>query len=127
MKAKLIAYWIVTVLFCAGMTAGGVGDVLRAEGVMEVLARLGYPWYLALILGVAKLFGVVVLLLPGLRRLKEWAYAGFAFDLLGALASHAFVRDPPMEFLGAALMLALGAASYFMRPASRRLADTPHG
>ena len=125
MKAKLIAYWIVTALFCAGMTAGAVFDLLRTKEVMDVLARLGYPEYLALILGVAKLLGVAAVLLPGLRRLKEWAYAGFAFDLLGALASHAFVRDPPMEFLGATLMLAFGTASYFLRPASRRLGDGP--
>jgi hypothetical protein len=98
-------------------------DLRRTPDVLEILTRLGYPSYLALILGVAKLLGVVVLLAPGLRRLKEWAYAGFTFDLLGALASHAFVRDPPQAFAGAVIMLALGTASYVLLPPGRRLAN----
>lgn len=127
MNAKLIAFWIVTVLFCLGMAMGGVIDLMHSQDVMDALKRLGYPDYLATILGVAKLLGVTAVLLPGLRRLKEWAYAGLSFDLLGALASHAFSHDPPMEFSGAAILLALGAASYLLRPPSRRLPDTPTG
>jgi len=37
MKAKLIAYWVVTVLFCLGMTAGGIGDWMHVKDVMDVL------------------------------------------------------------------------------------------
>ncbi|MCE9552824.1 MAG: DoxX family protein [Planctomycetes bacterium] len=125
MKAKLIAYWITTILFCAAMGFGGVADLLRHESVREVLARLHYPEYLATILGVAKVLGVIALLLPGTRRLKEWAYAGFTFDLLGAFASHAFSGDPIKEMFPPVILLAIGAASYLLRPASRRLPDTP--
>jgi len=70
---------------------------------------------------VAKLLGVVALLLPGTRVLKEWAYAGFVFDLVGALASHAFIQDPAKEFLGAGLMLLFCMASYLLRPEWRRV------
>ena len=73
------------------------------------------------ILGVAKLLGVFALLIPGFPLLKEWAYAGFTFDLLGASASHAFVRDPPMETALPLIILGIAAVSYFLRPESRRL------
>ena len=123
MKAKLIAYWIVTVLFCLGMGFGAVLDLMRAPEVMKTLAHLGYPEYLATILGVAKVMGVIAVLLPGSGRLKEWAYAGFTFDLLGALISHAVSGDAIKDLLPPIILLVLGAASYQLRPPSRRLAD----
>ena len=70
--------------------------------------------------GTAKLLGVIALLMPGFPLLKEWAYAGFTFDLLGASASHAFVRDPLMETALPLIILGIAAASYVLRPASRR-------
>jgi hypothetical protein len=122
MKREEIAYWVVTGLFCAAFTAGGTSHLLRVESMAESMTALGYPLYVMTILGVAKLLGVVALLVPQHSLLKEWAYAGFAFDLIGALASHAFVGDPPPAFVGPVALLALGAASYHLRPASRRLA-----
>ena len=122
MKREEIAYWVVTGLFCAAFTAGGTSHLLRVESMAESMTALGYPLYVMTILGVAKLLGVVALLVPQHSRLKEWAYAGFAFDLLGAFASHAFVGDPLPAFVGPVGLLALGAASYHLRPASRRLA-----
>ena len=65
--------------------------------------------------------GVAALLAPGLPLLKEWAYAGFTFNLVGATASHVFGGDPISETIRPAIILALGAASYHWRPASRRL------
>jgi hypothetical protein len=125
MKAKLIAYWIVTVLFCVGMSIGGILDLLRHPDAVKALTDLGYPEYVALILGFYKVAGVIVLLLPGLRVLKEWAYAGFLFDVTGAFASHYFSKDPIMAMVYPVIFLAVGAASYLLRPESRRLAGTP--
>ena len=127
MKPKLVTYWIVTVLFCLGMAIGAVLDLMRTPDVVKILAHLGYPEYLATILGVAKVLGVIAVLLPGTGRLKEWAYAGFTFDLLGALASHGFSGDSLQEFVPPIILLAIGAASYLLRPVSRRLADLPSG
>ena len=118
-------YWATTVLFCAAFAAGGSGHLVRAEPVAEGMATLGYPAYVMTILGVAKLLGVVALLVPGKALLKEWAYAGFAFDLLGATASHLFVGDPPADVLPPLVLLAVGAASYLTRPASRRVDVAP--
>lgn len=85
------------------------------------MRELGYPDYLASILGVWKLLGVVVMLAPGLGLIKEWAYAGFAFDLTGAAASHAFIADPTAKVVTPLIIFTLVAASWWLRPESRRL------
>jgi uncharacterized membrane protein YphA (DoxX/SURF4 family) len=121
MNRRLIGYWIATALFCLAMTAGGTMNLLRVEPQQEAMANLGYPMYLMSILGVAKILGVIALLAPRLPLLKEWAYAGFTFDMLGAAASHAFVGDSPAEIVTPLVVLTIAIASYVLRPASRCL------
>ena len=118
---RIRAYWVVTGLFCLALMAGGFLHLIRAEQIAEGMRTLGYPAYVMTILGTAKLLGVAALLISGRPLLKEWAYAGFAFDLLGATASHLFVGDPMSETLPPVVLLCVGAASYHLRPASRRL------
>ena len=99
-------------------------NLMRAEVQAESIAALGYPDYLMTILGVAKLLGVIALLLPGTPLLKEWAYAGFTFDLLGAAASHGFNGDSATEIAIPLVVLAIAATSYCLRPANRRIAPS---
>jgi len=89
------------------------------------MTELGYPTYFMTIIGTWKLLGVAALLAPRQPLLKEWAYAGFAFNLAGATASHVFSGDPLGVFARPAIILAIGAASYLLRPAERRLASSP--
>ena len=106
-----------TVLFVLTMTASGFANVLRAPNVVEVASRLGYPVYIASILGVWKLLGVLAIGTAGIHRmprLREWAYAGFFFDLSGAILSHAAAGDTLASSLPAAALLGLGSASYFL-------------
>lgn len=70
------------------MTTSGGLAITHAAPMMKGLAHLGYPPYFANLLGVGKLAGVVVLLLPGMVKLKEWAYAGFAITVISAAYSH---------------------------------------
>ncbi len=121
MNRKTIVYWALTGLFCAVFLFGGIGHLFRTEMIAEGIASLGYPAYLMSILGVAKLLGVAVLLVPEKPLLKEWAYAGFTFDLLGATASHTFSGGPLSEIAPPVIILLIGAGSYFLRPAARRL------
>ena len=121
MNKRLIGYWLATALFCLAMTAGGTMNLLRTELQKEAMVALGYPEYLMTILGVAKILGVVALLIPAVPLLKEWAYAGFTFDLVGAAASHAFVGDDPTEIIVPLVVLAIASASYCLRPSTRRL------
>jgi hypothetical protein len=115
------AYWSCTGLFCLALTGSGLGHLVRAEPIAAGMAHLGYPLYVSTMLGVAKLLGVAALLVAGRPLLKEWAYAGFAFNLLGATLSHAFAGDALPEVLPPALIGVVGAASYLLRPADRRL------
>ena len=119
------AYWAATGLFCALLGFSGIAHTARIDFVAEGVTGLGYPAYLMTILGVAKLLGVVALLAPGRPVLKEWAYAGFTFNLLGAAISHGFVGDPLGEALRPLGLLAFCAASYLLRPASRRILAAP--
>ena len=126
MNLRIIGYWIATGLFCLTMAGGGTANLLRVEEQQEMLSELGYPTYLMTILGIAKLLGVVALLLPKTPLLKEWAYAGFTFDLLGAAASHAMIGHPVTETIAPLIVLAIALASYWLRPAVRRLPPTSH-
>ncbi|MBC7793239.1 MAG: DoxX family protein [Clostridia bacterium] len=125
MKTRLIAYWILTALVAFAIGAGGVVDLIGGEQVMEGMRHLGYPDYFARILGVWKIAGAIVILLPRTALLKEWAYAGIVFDLTGASASHASVGDPMQNVLIPVVILALVVGSWLLRPASRRLTPSP--
>ena len=123
MNRKQIAYWVLTALFCLAMGISGFLNLTRFEGLQESITDLGYPVYLMSILGVAKLLGVIALLIPKAPRLKEWAYAGFAFDMLGASASHAFSGHAAPEIMVPLVVLLTAIGSYVLRPSDRRLAS----
>lgn len=86
-KTKTL-YWIFTALFSAAMIFTAVPDVLlSADAVTFMKDHLGFPNYFTFFIGVAKILGSIVILIPGLKTLKEWAYAGLVFDLVGAIYS----------------------------------------
>lgn len=89
MKIKKISFWILTILFGALMTLSGILYLTQQPAIVQALHQLGYPDYLLRILGTAKLLGVVALLQTRYTVLKEWAYAGFTINLVGAAWSHA--------------------------------------
>lgn len=124
MKHSKLRFWIPMGLFAVAMAAGGLGNLVHAPAMVASMSHLGYPLYLATLLGIWKLLGVGALLLPGRGRLKEWAYAGFAFDLTGAAFSHAAAGDGLAEIVTPLILLALGAATWVMAPARRRFAVT---
>lgn len=109
-----IVYWIVTGLMAALMTLSAVPDVIKAAEAVEFFKHLGYPEYLLPFIGVAKLLGVAAVLFPRFPRLKEWAYAGLTFDVIGAFYSHVSVGDPPSFWIFPLIALALILGSYFL-------------
>jgi hypothetical protein len=74
--------------------------------------HLGYPLYFTPFLGVLKLLGVIAMLIPGFPRIKEWVYAGFTFDLVGALYSFIAVGDKPKDYALFVIFFALLIVSY---------------
>jgi hypothetical protein len=110
-RGIVIAFWAVTALFCLqiGFTAYAQ---LRLPQVSEAFAHLGFPAYFRVELAWAKLIGVVLLLAPVPARLKEWAYAGFAFTLGSALIAHVAVGDGPEAWGFAAATSVLWGLSY---------------
>jgi hypothetical protein len=118
---KRVAYWVATALSVAGVAGTGLLDLTGAPVMAQHVTALGYPAYLQQFLGVAKMLGAAVILLPRLSRLKEWAYAGMTFDLVGATYSHVAHGDAAAELLLPVVLLILLATSYVLRPDSRRL------
>lgn len=125
MKFRNIGYWVATGLAALAFAFGGAMDVSRSPDVVAGMAHLGYPIYLATLLGIWKLLGAVALLVPGFPRIKEWAYAGMFFDLTGASVSHAASGDPAGNVITPLVILAIVGASYLLRPESRRLGAAP--
>jgi hypothetical protein len=111
-----------TVVFSLVMTGSAVLFLSGAPKVAESLRALGYPAYLAKLLGIAKLCGVAALWVPAPKALREWAYAGFAFNLLGAVASHLASPGPRGHALQPAVLLVPLLLSYLLRhrPAATR-------
>jgi uncharacterized membrane protein YphA (DoxX/SURF4 family) len=107
-------YWIVTGLMAAFMVMASIPDILRIPQAVQIFTHLGYPTYLLPFIGIAKTLGVLVVLLPGFSRLKEWAYAGLVFDLIGALYSHLSVGDPPSVWAMPIVGLVLVVGSYWL-------------
>jgi uncharacterized membrane protein YphA (DoxX/SURF4 family) len=119
---RRIAYWVTTVLLGLGYLMGGYFDIAQPDDFAQQTAKLGYPALFFVILGVWKVAGAAVILAPALPRAKEWAYAGFVINLTGAIVTHQAISDPPGEMVAPLIMLGLVAASWALRPASRRLA-----
>jgi len=111
-RTLTIVYWTATALFCLQMGFTAYAQ-LRLPQVAEAFTRLGFPDYFRVELSLAKLLGIVLLLAPVPPRLKEWAYAGFAFNLASALIAHLSVGDGPEAWGWAAATGILWALSYF--------------
>ena len=111
-KAKTIAYFIVTALFCLQMSFTAYAQLCLPQ-VAQAFTHLGFPDYFRVELSWAKFFGVALLLAPVPSRLKEWVYAGFAIDLGSAVIAHLAVGDGPEAWSWAAGSGVLCALSYF--------------
>ena len=87
-KATNTIYWISTIIFAALMIFSAAGGLQPTQQAIQILHDgLGYPVYFIQFISVAKLLGSIAILVPGLYRIKEWAYAGLFFDLAGAVYS----------------------------------------
>lgn len=92
-KTKEILFWITTIIIAIAYFVTGLGNLLPFAHIAQDMAHLGYPAYFLKILGVWKILAAIVIVIPGIRRLKEWAFAGMMLDLSGAALSRYFSGD----------------------------------
>ena len=124
-KRNKIIYWIATIWLSLGMLSTGIVQLLKLKGdgpgSLNSMTHLGYPVYFVTILGVSKILGVIVLLIPKFPLLKEWAYAGFFFMMSGAIFTHIAAGNSISEIFPSLLLLILASVSWYFRPADRKL------
>lgn len=114
MKKTNIFFWIITGLFSAFMLFSAIPDILVTPDAVKFMSSLGYPAYIIPFLGVAKLLGVIAILIPGFARIKEWAYAGLFFDLAGATYSGIAVGGFQPQILFMVLPITFLFLSYYL-------------
>lgn len=114
MKKLTIFYWITTGLVLFFLLPGAVMNIMKTPDWLAVFKDLGYPEYLLPFLGVAKLCGCIVIVLPYFDRLKEWAYAGIVFDLVGAVYSALMATGFEPAVLFMILPVSVVLASYWL-------------
>ena len=125
-KKNNIIYWATTGFLAFGMLAQGLAQIFHTDGYVQMInVHLGYPSYFLNIIGVWKILGVIAILIPGFKILKEWAYAGFFFVMSGAVFSHLAAGDSVYSMLPALFLLIAIILSWSLRPAHRKLVS--HG
>jgi hypothetical protein len=112
MKKEKIIFWTATTIIAL---FEGVMPVLtsQTELAKEGIRHLGYPEYFGNALVVFKVLGVLALVIPQIpKRVKEWAYAGFAFDFIFASISHGAVDGMNVQTIFPMFVLGILAVSY---------------
>jgi hypothetical protein len=124
MDTRTLTYRTSTAITAFVLFSGGLADLFGAQWAVAGIVALGFPAYLATILGVWKILGAVALTVPGYARLKEWAYAGVVFDLSGATVAHLVSGSPAFHPVVTTTLLVVAGLSWATRPSTRRLAAT---
>ena len=120
-KRDKIIYWVATLWLSLGMVSTGMVQLIKMKEEVDNFTSLGYPAYLMTIIGSWKMLGAVIILIPKVPLLKEWAYAGFFFAMTGAVISHLISGHGAKEIFGPMLLLILTVISWYFRPADRKL------
>jgi len=112
MKTKKITYWIITALLTILCLMGSISDIMHQPDAVAFIAHLGYPVYFISFIGIMRLAGIAAILVPGYPRIKEWAYAGLFFDMLGAVYSGIASGDTASNLAPALIGMLLVIGSY---------------
>jgi uncharacterized membrane protein YphA (DoxX/SURF4 family) len=114
MKNLNIYYWVSTILLAAFMGLGSISNVIKSPEAVQMISGLGYPEYIIPFLGIAKILGSIAILIPQFKRIKEWAYAGLFFDLLGAFYSIINKEGFQVQMIFMILPISILFLSYFL-------------
>ena len=112
MKSQKIIYWSSSILFSVWMLANAYA-YLTSDKAKQLCHHFGFPDYFRIELAVAKIMGVIVVLIPTINgRWKEWAYAGFVITMISGFIAHLASGDSLVTASSAILALALLLTSY---------------
>lgn len=111
MNAPKIIYWIVTTLFSLTTLLAVSKYFTKTVEMQSAFTALGFPSYIVLPLGFLKLCGLGVILWNRWPTLREWAYAGFVFNIILAISAHLSINQ--YDHYGAYVALILILSSYF--------------
>ncbi|MEO6315822.1 MAG: DoxX family protein [Chitinophagaceae bacterium] len=126
MKKINTLYWIFTGLYAIVIFLTAIPNVIaNADSVNMIVKQMGYPAYFVPFIGVAKCLGAIVLVIPGYPRLKEWAYAGLAFDLVAAVYSFISIGVPVLEWIPLLLFAVVLGCSYIFYHKRLRAGGAP--
>jgi uncharacterized membrane protein YphA (DoxX/SURF4 family) len=120
-KRNKIIYWISTILVVLATFPGGLGQIYHAKWSLDLIRPLGYPEYILTIIGIWKVLGGIVLLIPKFPLVKEWAYAGFFFAMSGAVFSHLASGESMVKIVSPVAILILILLSWYFKPVDRKL------
>jgi uncharacterized membrane protein len=120
-KRKLIWYWIITVILSFCIFSGGLAQALQLKEVVQGFKPLGYPAYFISLIGIWKMLGIIAILIPKFKLLKEWAYAGLFFTMTGAVISHIASNDVHAQIISPAVLAVFTVLSWYLRPANRKI------
>ena len=120
-KRKLIWYWIITGVLSFCIFSGGLFQALQLQGVVQGFKPLGYPLYFISLIGIWKMLGIIAILVPKFKLLKEWAYAGIFFAMTGAVISHIASNDIHPQIIAPIVFAVFTVLSWYLRPADRKI------
>ena len=120
-KRSSLWYWIITVILSFCIFSGGLAQAMQVKGVVQGFKPLGYPTYFISIIGVWKMLGIIAILIPKFKLLKEWAYAGIFFVMSGAVISHIASNDLSVQIIAPLVLAIFTVLSWYLRPADRKL------
>src|ERR1700731_1160401 len=120
-KRKQIWYWIITALLSICIFTGGMFQAMQSKEVLQGFKPLGYPTYFIALIGIWKMLGVIAILIPKFKLLKEWAYAGIFFTMTGAVISHIASNDIHPQIIAPIVFAVFTVLSWYLRPPDRRI------
>ena len=120
-KRTQLWYWITTIILSFCIFSGGFAQAIQVKDVVQGFKPLGYPAYFISVIGVWKMLGIIAILIPNFKLLKEWAYAGIFFLMSGAVISHIASDHISVQIVAPLLLAVLTVFSWYLRPADRRV------
>jgi hypothetical protein len=124
MEKRKLWYWIITVILSFCIFSGGLAQAMQIKGVLQGFKPLGYPNYFISIIGIWKMLGIIAILIPNFKLLKEWAYAGIFFVMSGAVISHIASDDISVQIIAPVALAIFTVLSWHLRPADRKIIST---